>query len=245
LANQIIARAAAKAQGLKRYFTGKPCPAGHICERYVSTFGCWKCTRIKGDARGLPGGSRQPKGTRTKNAELRKLARVNGLTRYFIGEPCSVGHVSERYVSTSQCCDCVTVWRTNWRSANREKFNHQERDRRAASPQKYRDRDKAWRSLPRSRAIKTEIQRKRRARKFGFDEHYTADDVKQIYAGQRGRCAYCRVCLGDGYEVDHIVPLARGGADNRRNIQLVCAPCNRRKQAKDPLKHARDLGMLI
>lgn len=31
---------AAKAAGLKRYFTGKPCPKGHVAERYV---GCRKC----------------------------------------------------------------------------------------------------------------------------------------------------------------------------------------------------------
>lgn len=33
---QIIGRADAKALGLKRYFTGKPCKHGHIAERFVS-----------------------------------------------------------------------------------------------------------------------------------------------------------------------------------------------------------------
>lgn len=36
-------RAAAKARGLKRYFTGNPCPHGHVAERLVSTGQCVKC----------------------------------------------------------------------------------------------------------------------------------------------------------------------------------------------------------
>ena len=39
---EIITRAEAKARGLKRYFTGKPCCNGHICERLVLG-GCIKC----------------------------------------------------------------------------------------------------------------------------------------------------------------------------------------------------------
>lgn len=35
----------AKAQGLKRYFTGVPCPYGHVAERIVSTRACVLCAR--------------------------------------------------------------------------------------------------------------------------------------------------------------------------------------------------------
>jgi hypothetical protein len=36
-------RAEAKAKGLKQYFTGKPCPHGHVAERYTSSSGCITC----------------------------------------------------------------------------------------------------------------------------------------------------------------------------------------------------------
>ena len=39
-----LPRAQAKAQGLKRYFTGKQCPRGHIADRYTSTGNCTACT---------------------------------------------------------------------------------------------------------------------------------------------------------------------------------------------------------
>jgi len=39
----IITRKEAKAKGLKRYFTGKPCKRGHISERLVCNKGCIEC----------------------------------------------------------------------------------------------------------------------------------------------------------------------------------------------------------
>ena len=33
----------AKAQGLSKYFTGKPCPRGHVAERYVVQSNCSDC----------------------------------------------------------------------------------------------------------------------------------------------------------------------------------------------------------
>ena len=41
-----ITRAAAKALGLKKFFTGKPCKRGHVDERYVSNKGCVTCTAV-------------------------------------------------------------------------------------------------------------------------------------------------------------------------------------------------------
>ena len=41
---EIITCQEARSLGLKRYFTGKPCKHGHICERHV-TGGCMECAR--------------------------------------------------------------------------------------------------------------------------------------------------------------------------------------------------------
>lgn len=42
---EIISKQDAKAQGLKRYFTGKPCKRGHVSQRYASTGQCVECQR--------------------------------------------------------------------------------------------------------------------------------------------------------------------------------------------------------
>lgn len=45
-AMKIISRADAKAQGLTRYYTGKPCKHGHVSERQASDGGCMECRRL-------------------------------------------------------------------------------------------------------------------------------------------------------------------------------------------------------
>lgn len=51
-----------------------------------------------------------------------------------------------------------------------------------------------------------------------------------IYAHAKGRCALCgkkiKYCDMD---LDHIVPLAMGGADDVANLQCTCVTCNRIK----------------
>jgi hypothetical protein len=42
---KVISRIDAEALGLTRYFTGSPCPKGHIAERLVSNRGCISCSR--------------------------------------------------------------------------------------------------------------------------------------------------------------------------------------------------------
>lgn len=48
----------------------------------------------------------------------------------------------------------------------------------------------------------------------------------------------CRMCLEAGritptQEIDHIVPLAQGGADTRENKQGLCTPCHAAKSAAE------------
>ena len=33
----------------------------------------------------------------------------------------------------------------------------------------------------------------------------------------------------ENLEIDHVVPLARGGSNRLENLQLLCQDCNRRK----------------
>lgn len=44
---QIITRADAFAQGLKRFYTGRPCKFGHDSERFVSTGNCVECGAVR------------------------------------------------------------------------------------------------------------------------------------------------------------------------------------------------------
>jgi len=51
----------------------------------------------------------------------------------------------------------------------------------------------------------------------------------------------CRMCGAPASEVDHIVPLARGGTHDRANLQPLCVSCHRIKsaRARDPRRWTR------
>ena len=42
----------------------------------------------------------------------------------------------------------------------------------------------------------------------------------------------CRLCGAPATEVDHILPVSRGGTDDRSNLRAVCRTCNLRRNAQ-------------
>jgi 5-methylcytosine-specific restriction endonuclease McrA len=69
--------------------------------------------------------------------------------------------------------------------------------------------------------------------------------IERIGTMQRWRCAICRASIRAKYQLDHITPLALGGLHEARNIQLLCGPCNMRKNAKDPIRYMQEIGRLL
>lgn len=52
-------------------------------------------------------------------------------------------------------------------------------------------------------------------------------------------CASCHaVCEPDGVDVDHVVPLAKGGADALSNVRVLCRACHVQKTDADGFSRA-------
>lgn len=83
----------------------------------------------------------------------------------------------------------------------------------------------------------------RRQRKRG--DRLSPDIVEKLMGLQSCKCAACKVSLQHGYHIDHIEPLARGGANSDSNIQLLCPTCNVRKSARDPIDFMQQKGFLL
>ncbi|MCS6836374.1 MAG: HNH endonuclease [Anaerolineae bacterium] len=67
------------------------------------------------------------------------------------------------------------------------------------------------------------------------------DDLRHLILDSGGRCAWCGADLRRvDFEVDHVQPLARGGAHVLANLALACWPCNRQKAAKSPIQFAQE-----
>lgn len=55
-----------------------------------------------------------------------------------------------------------------------------------------------------------------------------------------GRCARCKVKLGEEFEVDHPITLFLGGPDDASNTVALCVPCHRgKKTPADAKVHAK------
>lgn len=70
-----------------------------------------------------------------------------------------------------------------------------------------------------------------KARRRGAEGKFTILDVIRMFNQQNGCCKIC----GDyllRYEIDHIIPIIRGGTNWPENLQLLCKPCNCRKGGK-------------
>ena len=71
----------------------------------------------------------------------------------------------------------------------------------------------------------------------------------RLFNDQEGRCNLCRHEMGgiQHFEMDHVVPKAKGGQDWVDNFQLLCANCNRIKgqgsQEAARAKIAKYMGM--
>jgi hypothetical protein len=61
--------------------------------------------------------------------------------------------------------------------------------------------------------------------------------LKAVRARDRGCCASCQkdisLELAEEENIDHIVPLSRGGTNDLVNLQLLCRPCNLEKYNKE------------
>jgi 5-methylcytosine-specific restriction endonuclease McrA len=208
-------------------------------------------------------------------AAVRAAAREAGAQVFDTGVPCRNGHLSPRYVSDGKCARCrsehdaprreatrqeandrTAAWRrTNperaralvaaWTVVNRERKRRVDREYGAARSEERTRRVKAWyKANP--EAKRAHGERRRALLKSAAGSH-TRHDIKDIRRLQRGRCANvgCRHALARDYHIDHILPLKLGGGNGRRNLQLLCAKCNRAKAAKHPLDFAREQGALI
>lgn len=201
----------------------------------------------------------------------RAEAKATGSVAYFTGSTCKNGHVAERFTINGGCKTCQEDRRQKvkaermdeWRAAQRDyrernKDNERERQRKWASENRdkanaralryyqrnaelCRQKTKEWREANPFGVRAQQIKRKNRVNSGGS---HTASDIKGLFQKQKGKCVVCRTKLKE-YHVDHITPLARGGSNDRKNLQLLCPPCNRSKWAKDPIAFMQSRGFLL
>lgn len=213
---KIISRKEAQSLGLKRYFTGKPCKYGHVDERFVSTCKCMECCRIQSKEYGRS----NPDKIADKNRKFR-----NDNPDYFAQY--NAWYQKDYYERNR---DEIILKSRKYYNDNKDIISERSKKYYSENLHVYA----ASRARRRDACLKAE----------GV---HTAEDISIMLDRQKNRCAEptCGVDLSDGYHVDHIMPLSKGGSNWPSNLQCLCPTCNLRKHAKHPIDWARENGRLL
>lgn len=221
-----ISRKEAIEKGIKHYFTGKPCPNGHLTYRFVSSYTCAECAQMhKRKYRKDPEfRARELEYKRKYREKNREKILEYARRRWREDENTRKRDAEYRRINA----DVINERQRRWYWENR--------DYHRARMKEYRDKNRQY---------FLDASRKRRALKMSADGRHTRRDVERILAMQRGRCANCLKCVKRKYHIDHIQPLSKGGSDWPSNLQILCPRCNISKSAKDPIKWAQMNGRLL
>jgi 5-methylcytosine-specific restriction endonuclease McrA len=58
---------------------------------------------------------------------------------------------------------------------------------------------------------------------------------KVVASSQQWTCSTCKQILDASYEIDHIIPLYKGGNNDLNNLQALCRNCHGQKTINDKL----------
>lgn len=129
------------------------------------------------------------------------------------------------------------------RKANPEKAKTESSAWAIANPEKAKEAAAAWRKAnPESVRVTRE---NRRARKHASGGTLSKGLPGKLFKLQKGTCPCCGLPLGDDRQLDHVIPLALGGANEDWNMQLLRKICNLQKSMKHPVDFMQSRGFLL
>ncbi len=138
-------------------------------------------------------------------------------------------------------------WQRQYWAANSEELRERKRKKRADDPDKQRNQERKYRRE--NPAVGAAKDHNRRARKRGAPGSHTGRDIQDLLTRQNGKCLLCHGTLRKSgkskYHLDHVIPLALGGSNDSGNLQLLCPPCNLKKNARHPDEVAKEMGLLF
>jgi hypothetical protein len=136
------------------------------------------------------------------------------------------------------------VYHAAWRAANPGRWKTYREAFEAANPEWKKEWSVKYRAENKERSRVNCINRRATQRKNGGK--LSTDISDRLLTIQKGKCSICKSILKTtGHHIDHIIPLARGGKNEDRNVQLTCPKCNLKKNNKDPIIFMREQGYLL
>lgn len=168
---------------------------------------------------------------RTNYSKIKAIKE--GKKTYQVKKPCKKCGSFERYVSSCSCVPCSI-------KKGLEKLNNEElmkpyrtREKQKKKLDKWREENpeklkEQWRRYPEKNNARAA---KRRALVKNQTPNLTEEQVKEIWTIYE-ECSKISIETGIQHEVDHIVPICKGGMHHPDNLQILTMKENRRKGGK-------------
>ena len=137
----------------------------------------------------------------------------------------------------------LAAWQREYRKSNPELVRQRAREYYQKDREKKLQQKSEWGKTPEGRIKQKAKNQTRRARKNSVVSTLTASDLREVRDKAKGRCFYCREKRP--LALDHIIPICKGGPHSRDNVVMACRSCNSSKGPKDPMKFAKERGLLL
>lgn len=156
-----------------------------------------------------------------------------------------------RYHCKPEVKDEVKARATRWAKDNPERTSEKMREYRQAHKDRLPGVERAWRRRNQERVAQNVTKwqkanwekvrcykaKNRAARLAAPTDNHTPAQLREHLATFNGHCAYCLKAIPEGdLHIDHIEPLARGGAHALENLVPTCSKCNLAKHSKTLLE---------
>lgn len=228
---------AARASGARTFNTGMPCVHGHTADRWTNSGICVLCKRERDNAYNAQ--HKEAHRRRSRESAVRRADEVRQYQAVYYMEHRDEAIERARVWSESHR-ERVRDAQRRYHARNADAINEKQRAWRKDNSETAREQDRKWKRANPHKV--READARRRAVEMGArtgDRRAYAAFVKWAREAPVVRCYWChKPTKRTSRHLDHIVPLARGGADAVENLCVSCASCNIRKNAKLPIEFA-------
>lgn len=131
--------------------------------------------------------------------------------------------------------DAIREKQKAYRESNRDEIRIKKLKAQKNNREEANKRNRKYQATERGKIVKAKASRLRYSRKNKVHQaEYMPEQVTALKVKFNGCCAYCGKFTST--ELDHFIPVAKGGSDCLGNYIPICRQCNSSKSGSDPME---------
>jgi 5-methylcytosine-specific restriction endonuclease McrA len=181
---------------------------------------------------------RNPHKRLSANERRRRLRKTDGEYREKVQAQQRISYAKRKGLAPKRKVDPekARIRFLRWKEKNREHYLEYQRKYAEQNAKQNVSRVAKWKKdnpeKAKANASVSDARRRARVTLNGGDLEAARTLIAQWKSCKTFRCVYCNKRLSTSkLEVDHVIPLARGGSHSPENLAKSCGPCNRAKGA--------------